>query len=228
MDDISRTESQAARGPIWDAPLRLFHWALVALIAGAWWTGEEQQLDWHLYIGMTILILILFRLFWGFFGGSTARFSQFAAGPARIRAYLADSASWRGIGHNPLGSLSVFALIAVVALQVALGLFSTDNDGLMEGPLAGLVSLDTTDRLTELHETMFNVLLGLIGLHIAAILYYRLRGKNLVGPMLTGNGPVPPGTQPLRKARWWVALLCLIAAWAIAGAIWTIGTSGGG
>lgn len=227
MDDRSSAEPQK-RGAIWDAPLRLFHWALVALIAGAWWTGEEQKLDWHLYIGMTILILLLFRLLWGVFGGSTARFAQFFSGPSRVRAYLADPASWRGIGHNPLGSLSVFALLGVIALQVTLGLFSSDNDGLMEGPLAPLISLDTTKRLTGLHESLFNVILGLIGLHIAAILYYILRGKNLVGPMLTGQGALPDGAEPIRKARWWVAPLCLLAAWAIAGAIWTLGSTGSG
>ncbi len=225
---MSDQRLQPERGAIWDVPLRLFHWALAALIAAAWWTGEEQQLDWHLYIGMTILILILFRIFWGFVGGSTARFSHFLSGPSRIKAYLTNPDDWRAIGHNPLGSLSVFALLGVITAQVGLGLFSTDNDGLMEGPLAGLVSLDMTERLTDLHESLVNVVLALIALHIAAILYYMLRGKNLVAPMISGNGPVPGGTEPLRKARWWVAPLCLFAAWAIAGVIWTVGTSGGG
>lgn len=214
----------AARGPIWDLPLRLFHWALVLLIIGAWYTAENGLLDQHQAIGMTILILLLFRLIWGFVGGSTARFSQFWSGPGKLAAYMRDRASWRAIGHNPLGSLSVFALLGAVAVQVGLGLFSTDNDGLMEGPLAGLVSLDMTDTLTDLHESWFNVLLGLIGLHIAAILIYLLKGKNLVGPMVTGEGEVPAQAAPLRKSRWWVALVSLFAAWAIAGVIWSMGS----
>lgn len=220
----TRETGVATRGPIWDLPLRLFHWALVLLIIGAWYTAENGLLDQHQAIGMTILILLLFRLIWGFVGGSTARFSQFWSGPAKLAAYMRDRASWRAIGHNPLGSLSVFALLGAVAVQVGLGLFSTDNDGLMEGPLAGLVSLDMTDTLTDLHESWFNVLLGLIGLHIAAILIYLLKGKNLVGPMVTGEGEVPAQAAPLRKSRWWVALVSLFAAWAIAGVIWSVGS----
>lgn len=212
------------RGPVWDLPLRLFHWALVLLIIGAWYTAENGLLDQHQAIGMAILILLLFRLIWGFVGGSTARFRQFFTGPAKLAAYMKDRTSWRAIGHNPLGSISVIALLGGVAVQVGLGLFSTDNDGLMEGPLAGLVSLDMTEALTDLHESWFNVLLGLIGLHIAAILIYFLKGKNLVGPMMTGEGKVPAGAAPLQKSRWWVALASLVAAWAIAGVIWSMGS----
>lgn len=181
------------------------------------------MLDWHQRIGMMILLLLVFRFIWGFVGGSTARFSNFFAGPARLSAYMRDRASWRTIGHNPLGSLSVFALLGAVMVQVGLGLFATDKDGLMEGPLAGLVSLDMSDTLTELHESMFNVLLGLIGLHIAAILIYILKGKNLVGPMVTGEGEVPEGAEPLKKARWWVAVAALFVAWLVAGIAWSTG-----
>lgn len=215
------------RGPVWDLPLRLFHWTLALLILGAWYTVENDMLDWHLYIGMTILILLIFRLIWGFVGGSTARFSQFFASPSRIMSYLKDSKNWRGIGHNPLASLSVWALLGLTAFQVGLGLFATDNDGLMEGPLAGKVSLDTTEAITDLHETMFNVLLAFIALHIVAIIFYMVRGKNLVGPMVTGEGEVPEGAAPLVKARWWVGLVALVAAWAIAGVIFSAGGAGG-
>ena len=220
----ARANGTVQRGPIWDLPLRLFHWALVLLIIGAWYTAENGLLDQHQAIGMAILILLIFRLIWGFVGGSTARFSQFFSGPARLTAYMKDHKSWRAIGHNPLGSLSVFALLGALAIQVGLGLFATDNDGLMEGPLAGLVSLNMSETLTDLHESWFNILLGLIGLHIAAILIYVLKGKNLVGPMVTGNGDVPAGAEPLRKSRWWAALLALFIAWAIAGVIWSMGS----
>ena len=226
--DKSVTDARASetvqRGAIWDLPLRLFHWALVLLIIGAWYTAENGLLDQHQAIGMAILILLIFRFIWGFVGGSTARFSQFFSGPARLAAYMKDRTNWRAIGHNPLGSLSVFALLGAVAMQVGLGLFSTDNDGLMEGPLAGLVSLNISETLTNLHESWFNILLGLIGLHIAAILIYVLKGKNLIGPMVTGNGDVPAGAKPLQKSRWWAALLALFVAWAIAGVVWSMGS----
>ena len=93
----------------------------------------------------------------------------------------------------------------------------------MQGPLVNLVSIGVSDTATELHEELFNVLLALIGLHIAAILYYRFKGKKLVSPMITGKGEVDPGVQPMRPGKGWVAILCLIVAigitrWVIAGA----------
>ena len=211
-------------GPIWDIPLRLFHWTLVLLIIAAWYTAENGLLDWHQRVGMMILLLMLFRIFWGFIGGSTARFSRFASGPARIRAYLKDRKSWSDIGHNPLGSLSVFALILVVSLQVGLGLFATDKDGLMEGPLAHFVPLDMSEQITELHESLFNVMLALIALHLVAVVYYLVRGKNLVGPMVHGKGPIPEGAEPAVRAPMWAAPLALFIAWMIAGLVWSLGS----
>ena len=111
------------------------------------------------------------------FGSSTARFASFVRGPGAVRGYLAR-ATGRGIGHTPLGALSVLALFAALAVQVGLGLFAEDEDGLYAGPLASLVSSDTSDKARDLHEPWFYVLLGLIVLHVAAILFYRLRGQS--------------------------------------------------
>lgn len=108
-------------------------------------------------------------------------------------------------------------------MQVGFGLFAEDEDGLYMGPLAQLVSSDTSDRARNLHQLWFNVLLGFIALHIGAILYYRVRGQRLTMPMLTGRARPVPGAAPMRPGRWWAALLCLGAAigitrWVIAGA----------
>jgi cytochrome b len=207
--------------PIWDLPTRLFHWLLVGLIAFSWWSAEYHYDDLHIWSGMAVLSLLIFRLLWDFFGSSTARFANFVRGPRAVFGYLRGQ--WRGIGHNPLGALSVIALLGLVTVQTVLGLIASDEDGLMQGPLASLVSMGTSDAATELHEELFNVLLALIGLHVAAILYYRLRGKRLIGPMLTGRGEVEPGVEPMRPGKWWAALLCLAVAigitrWVIAGA----------
>jgi len=209
---------------IWDAPTRLFHWILVALIAFSWWSAEEEHLDWHIWSGIAVLSLLLFRILWGFLGSSTARFSNFVRGPRQVLAYLGDMKGWRPAGHSPLGALSVLAMLGAITVQVGLGLFAVDEDGLYEGPLAQLVSLDLSEELTDLHEDWFNVLLVLIGLHLAAILFYRLiLGKKLIGPMISGKGVAPAGVEPMRRARWWAALLCLAVAigvsrWVIAGA----------
>jgi cytochrome b len=120
-----------------------------------------------------------------------------------------------GIGHSPLGAISVVALLAALAVQVGLGLISEDEDGLFTGPLYRLVSIDTSDWARDLHETWFNVILGLVILHVMAILYYRLRGRGLTKPMITGRAALDPETEPMKPGKWWVALLCLVIAFAV-------------
>jgi cytochrome b len=181
---------------------------------------KSHHTAWHIWSGCGILTLLIFRLLWGFFGSSTARWTSFVRGPAAIRDYLRGQ--WSGIGHTPLGALSVLALLGAVAIQVALGLFSEDEDGIFMGPLSRLISSDSSDRIRDLHELWFNVVLGLIILHVAAIIFYRLRGKHLTKPMITGKTALDPEAAPMRPGKWWVALLCLAAGigitrWIIAG-----------
>jgi cytochrome b len=195
---------------------------LAGLIAFSWWTVHNHHTDWHIWSGIAILTLLLFRLMWGLVGSSTARFASFVRGPRQVLTYLRGD--WRGIGHTPLGALSVIALFLATAIQVGLGLFNEDDDGLYAGPLANLLSPDTTDTIREIHEFNFNILLGLIVLHVAAILYYRLaQGKKLTKPMITGRAAIDPAAAPMRPGKWWVALICLavafaIARWVVAGA----------
>jgi cytochrome b len=182
---------------------------------------HNHHTDWHIWSGCAILTLLIFRLLWGFVGSSTARFSSFLRGPSAVRVYLREN--WTGVGHNPLGGLSVVALLLVVAIQVALGLVAQDEDGIYTGPLYRLVSSTTSDKARDLHEAWFNAVLGLIALHIAAIVFYRLRGRRLTKPMITGRAALDPGTQPMQPGKWWLALICLavgiaITRWVIAGA----------
>lgn len=206
---------------VWDLPVRLVHWLLAGLIAFSWWSVHNHHTSWHIWSGCAILTLLIFRLLWGFVGSSTARFANFVRGPSAIRDYLGGR--WSGIGHNPLGALSVVALFAAVAIQVGLGLISEDEDGIYTGPLYRLVSIETSDKARDIHELWFNVILCLIVLHVAAVIVYRLRGKHLTRPMITGRAAIAPGTQPMRPGKWWVALICLavgigITRWVIAGA----------
>lgn len=210
--------------PIWDLPIRLFHWLLAALIVFSWWSVKNHHTDWHIWSGIAILTLLIFRLLWGLFGGSTARFSSFVRGPRAVGAYLRDSSSWRVAGHTPLGALSVIAMLAAIAIQVGLGLISVDEDGLNEGPLAQLVSLDVSEAARDIHEQFFNVLLALIVMHLAAILYFRwVRGQRLTGPMISGRAQLEPEVEPMRPGRSWLAVVCLAVAlaitrWIVAGA----------
>ena len=206
---------------IWDWPTRLFHWLLVVLIAAAWWTAEEHLLTWHYRIGIATFCLLVFRIVWGFIGSSTARFASFVRGPRAIRGYLRDAGP-AAIGHNPLGALSVLALLALTTIVVTLGLFATDEDGLDPGPLSHWVSYDVAEQAQELHETGFDLLLVMIGLHVAAILYYAVvRRHNLVGPMLTGRGAAPEGAEAMRAAATWRLAVAVAAAILLGWWIWS-------
>lgn len=192
--------------PVWDGPTRLFHWALVILILVAWLTAGEQMAL-HRGAGYAILGLLAFRVWWGFAGGSTARFRDFVRGPQAIRDYLAASREGRApehAGHNPLGALSVLALLGLVALQAGLGLFAIDEDGFEGGPLSDSIDFDLARQIAEAHEITFRLVQGLVVLHLAAILYYAFRKReDLVRPMITGvrrfSGPV----QGVVKAPLW-------------------------
>lgn len=171
---------------VWDLPTRLFHWSLVLSVTVAIASGLVGG-DWmtvHGYAGIAIIGLVAFRLVWGIAGAAAARFVNFAPTPGRLRAYLAGE--WQGHGHNPLGALSVFALLALLGLQAGTGLFGNDEIS-FQGPLAALVDEGRSLQLTGLHQQLAYLLFGLIALHVLAIAaHLLLRRNNLVKPMLTG------------------------------------------
>jgi cytochrome b len=178
---------------VWDLPLRLFHWTLVVLIAVSIVSQKVggNAMSVHFYAGYAALSLVLFRIVWGFIGPRTARFADFLAGPRRVIAYLrgSDGASVRAhLGHNPLGSWSVLALLTIVLSQAVSGLFAND-DIASEGPLVKFISKELSDRITLFHKDISgNLIYFFIGLHVAAIAWYYFRKRqNLVMPMLTGD-----------------------------------------
>src|SRR5688572_1325523 len=206
---------------VWDWPVRLTHWLFVFCLALSWWSAEERAMDWHRYSGYALLGLLVFRIYWGFAGSSSARFSTFVRGPGSVVSYLRGSGEQhRDAGHNPLGGWSVAAMLTLMLAQVLIGLFVSDVDGIESGPLSHLVSFDTSRTLAEIHEIVFNAILIFVGLHIAAILFYLLvRKDNLVVAMLTGHRrnvrvkpmlPVPawrilPGIVLASGVVWWIA-----------------------
>lgn len=175
---------------IWDLPLRVFHWLLVFTIAAAYVTAKfgGNLTEWHGRIGALALGLLIFRFSWGFVGSIHARFTSFFPTPSRLLAYL--KGTWQSNGHNPLGALSVFALLSVLAVLIGTGLFAND-DIAFQGPLFGLTSKSLSDELTGWHASSFNALLVLIILHLTAIAFYFFFKKtNLVKPMFTGSKEV--------------------------------------
>lgn len=201
---------------VWDLPVRVFHWALVALITTSWVSaqigGNAMQI--HQWSGMSILTLVLFRLLWGFCGSTRARFADFVRGPRAAlgygRALLRGGAPFSP-GHNPLGGWMVLALLASLLVQAGTGLFAND-DIMLEGPLAKHIAKETSDGLTGIHHLNVVVLLVLIGLHIAAALFYLMvKRENLILPMLSGTKCVGPGREfePTRGGALWLAALLL-------------------
>lgn len=203
-----------ARIRVWDVAVRIVHWLLVPAIIFMWWTAEEGKLNLHRYSGYFIATLLIFRLLWGLFGSDTARFSRFVRGPAGVRAYLRGEGG-EPVGHSPLGALSVVALLGLLATQVFLGLFAVDTDGIESGPFSHFVSFEDGRRAAERHELVFNLLLGFIALHIGAIIWYRVKGRNLVRPMVLGWREARAGEAQPRMAPGWRALLLAVVAWGV-------------
>ncbi|OOY18063.1 cytochrome b/b6 domain-containing protein [Thioclava sp. DLFJ4-1] len=182
---------------VWDPVVRLFHWLLVAAFAAAWGLGEwgPNQMTWHFYAGYAIAGLLAVRLIWGFVGSRTARFSHFLYGPKAVAEYLRHLPSKESsghVGHNPLGGWSVLVMLALLIVQVVTGLTSDPQDYINVGPLAGSVPESiSTSWAPKIHEFVATLLLIVVGIHIAAIVYYRTwKGVNLVKPMITGKKEV--------------------------------------
>ncbi|KAB0582464.1 cytochrome B [Ideonella dechloratans] len=214
----------AATAPVrvWDLPTRLFHWGLLAVVVALFVSGKVggNAMDWHVRLGLGAGVLVVFRLAWGLVGGRWSRFASFVKGPVTVWRYLRGQLPVPA-GHNPLGALSVLALLAVLALQVATGLVADDEIATV-GPLNALVPEDWASWGTRWHKGPGQtLLLVLVGLHVAAILFHRLvKRHDLVRPMLTGDQALPADTPPSRdSALTRLAALGLLGLCA-AGAVW--------
>ncbi len=209
---------------VWDLPTRLFHWVLVALIATSYVTIKMDEIRYHLLSGYAILTLLLFRIAWGFVGSDTSRFGRFMKSPVAAFRHLAafpKRTPDEEIGHNAAGGWAVLAMLAVIAAQVGTGLFSND-DGVTEGPLAHFVSKESSDLLSKLHSLNFNLLLGLMGLHVVAIAAYALiKRHNLLRPMITGRKRLPGNTRQPRMASSLLALALAVLAGCL---VWVLAT----
>lgn len=214
---MSEAQTQNIAVPIWDLPIRLVHWMLVLLVAISWFTGKYGALTWHMWSGYAILGLVLFRIYWGFAGSSTARFSHFLRGPRTVWGHsktLFKRFSAGTAGHTPLGGWSIMAMLLLLLAQTGFGLFSVDVDGIESGPLSDLVSFDTGRYMASWHGKVVNILLVFIALHLAAILHYGFyKRENLVAAMLTGIKRLPPESAPPAPSRiFWRAVIGLAAA----------------
>ncbi len=182
----------SARTRIWDLPTRLFHWLLAALVIFSFTTGKlgGDWLTWHFRSGYVIASLLLFRLLWGFAGSRYARFSSFLPSPSRVWRMLRSTGSEvlpASAGHSAIGTLSVYALLIALAVQISTGVFTNDGS-FTEGPWVKFVSSAISDRMSTVHYYNHWLVVGLTALHVAAIGFYLLaRRDDLITPMITGD-----------------------------------------
>ena len=178
---------------IWDPVTRLWHWVLVLAISLGWSFGKFMSFDtiqWHFYIGYLVLGLMLFRYLWGFVGPAPIRYRAIIPTLAATLNYLRHigrRSPSGSPGHNPVGSLSVLAMLIAITAQTVTGLFIESDEFFESGPLAGYVSEAVVNRLTWWHHFNANLILVLVVLHVSAILFYLAwKKENLVKPMITG------------------------------------------
>jgi len=216
---------------VWDLPTRLFHWSLVLCVVGSFTSAKigGNAMTWHLGFGYAVCALLTFRFVWGFAGGRWSRFANFLYSPATLLRYLRGERrddEHLDVGHTPLGSASVFAMLLFLTAQVASGLFA-DDEIATTGPLNKLVSSATALWLSDYHGSIGQwVLLTLILLHVGAILTYRLRLRtDLIGPMISGDKWLP-SEVPVSKddhTTWALAAVLLTVCAAVVAFVVTVG-----
>jgi cytochrome b len=222
IDRPGSADEPLHRVRVWDLPTRLFHWSLAASIVGLVVTGYAggATMYWHARLGYAVLALLLFRVVWGFVGGRWSRFASFAYSPRHVIRYLRGQEEG-GLGHNPLGALSVYAMLAGLVAQVGSGLVSDDQFS-FTGPLNRFVSEAQGLAATWFHKQVGQwALATLILLHIAAIVFYQVRRKqNLTLTMIDGDSmPAPlemPASRDDAPARFAALLVFAVSACAVA------------
>ena len=214
---------------IWDLPTRLFHWLLALTLVGSFVTGNigGNAMVWHFRCGYVVLGLLAFRLVWGLVGGRWSRFASFVYAPGTLLRYLRGRSrpgEHHDVGHNPLGSLSVFALLGLLAVQVGTGLVADDEIASV-GPLNRYVETATGLAATHWHKAYGSkILFVLVVLHVGAILFYLWRKKtNLLRPMITGDKSLPAGVPSAADGPGTRVLALVIALGCGALAAWVVG-----
>lgn len=199
VDDDDDADPVAVR--VWDRPVRVFHWTLVALLVASVISVKVggNAKEWHLRCGYAILALVLFRIAWGFIGTHHARFATFIKGPGAVVGYARSIVAGRHethAGHNPLGGWMIVVMLVGLLAQACMGLFSNDDIAL-DGPLARLVDKNLSDAITSWHRRGAWLIFALAGLHVGAVVFYLVALKeNLVRPMLTGAKVLHPRIAP--------------------------------
>jgi cytochrome b len=213
---------------VWDLPTRAFHWLLAASVLGSLVTGQigGNAMVWHFRLGYVAFGLLLFRLAWGLVGGHWSRFASFVFAPGTVLRYLRGQTKpgeHLEVGHNPLGAFSVFAVLGLLAVQVATGLVADDEIANV-GPLNKFVATATGLAATSWHKHWGQrLLMALVVLHVAAIVFYLVKKKiNLIRPMLGGDKLLPADVLASADSASTRALALVLAALSAAAVTWVV------
>ena len=202
---------------VWDLPTRLFHWLLINGLVLMYLTAITGKMRWHLYIGLFLFGLMIFRILWGFLGSQSARFKDFVKGQKEIKRYIKGQlCENEQPGHNPLSALMVIILMTLVSLQIISGLLASNLKARFSGQLLQLIPERIIPFAQKAHIVLFWVLLGFSVIHIVGIVLHRLvKKQNLFTPMITGYKKIAGATPELKFAPRGLALVLSIATVAI-------------
>ncbi len=198
---------------IWNLPIRLFHWLLVLSFLGAWITTDNRFLNIHAFLGYFIGGLVLFRLFWGIFGGPNARFRDFIYSLADVKKFLKGMLAMRPvhyIGHNPAGSWAIYGMLIFLAVIVISGIMSLGGDE-GQGILANWTGVEFGSLVADIHNGLASLMAWLVAVHILGVVVESyLHKENLSKSMITGVKAAEPSVTAAKPARF--TALLLIAA----------------
>jgi cytochrome b len=186
---------------VWDLAVRVFHWSQVLLLAGLWYTGNEGLMAQHQLLAYTLAALLIARIFWGFYGSVTARFSHFFASPWAAMRYLRKPQPV--LGHNPAGAYMIFALLLLLSVQLLTGMATFDNSYISDGPLVRYLAEDWVSLASKIHKLNIDLILICVAIHILAAIWHSVRHDNVIKAMITGRTQARASDKaPQMRASW--------------------------
>ncbi|HAW94021.1 MULTISPECIES: cytochrome b/b6 domain-containing protein [unclassified Arsukibacterium] len=196
---------------VWDSAVRFFHWTMVLLVAGLWYSGSEGYIALHQLFAYGLASLLIARIGWGIWGSETARFRRFVATPGAAINYLRHTKPV--VGHNPASSYMIFTLLALLALQIISGLATFDNSYMSDGPLVAILPASWVDVASAVHKFNINIILVLVAVHVFFALWHSWRHDNVIKTLFTGNTSGDDACQPTLRHSWSFFVLLLVLLW---------------
>ena len=197
------------KSKIWDGAVRVFHWSQVLLLAGLWYSAEQEWYGLHMTLAYTLAALLLSRLIWAVIGSDNARFSYFVKSPQQAWQWLRQSSKPAVTGHNPLSGYMVLVLITLILLQFVTGLMTSD-DILTEGPLVAMVPGDWISVASGIHQWNINLILALVAVHVLVALWHQWRGDKVITAMLTGRKQTAEKVELKFRSVWLYLVLVVV------------------